>query len=296
MNISKLYNGINFNCLTKGKLKDQKLVKTSHHMQLLPQINPNLMIYSMIMVKLLLKQLQEEILKVLIFGGSGGIGKNLADYLSPKHEVTCTYFNQSLDANNSQYETRKLDLRNQSAVSNFLENSSNFDVVINAAGISGGERIGQINPLTFEEVMNVNLISPTIAANWYIPKMLESGFGRFIFIGSIIGQSGGIGLTSYSASKSGLSGVLKSINLEMQLYKVKFPNADVTVNMVSPGYVDTPMTNSISTKIQEILKSKSTIKRFLEPSEISRVIEFLISEESCGISGAEFSINGGMTI
>ena len=126
--------------------------------------------------------------------------------------------------------------------------------------------------------------------------MLESGFGRFIFIGSIIGGSGGIGLTSYSASKSGLSGVLKSINLELQLYKDKFPNADVTVNMVSPGYVDTPMINAVPTKIKEILKSKSTIKRFLDPSEISRVIEFLISKESRAISGAEFSINGGMTI
>ena len=235
-------------------------------------------------------------MKVLIFGGSGGIGKNLAESLCSKHEVICTYFNQAIDIKNNNYGMLNLDLRNQTELISFLEKNGEFDVIINAAGISRGERLGQIKQETIAEVLNVNLISPTLIANWYVPKMLESGFGRFIFIGSIIGQSGGVGLTSYSASKSGLSGVLKSINLELQLYKNNYPNSDVTVNMISPGYVETAMTKAISPKIKEILKTKSIIKRFLEPSEITRLIEFLISEDSRGISGADFSINGGMVI
>ena len=117
--------------------------------------------------------------------------------------------------------------------------------------------------------------------------MLKNKFGRIINITSVVGHVGNIGQSNYSASKGGLVAMSKSLALE-------YARKNITINCVSPGFIQSKMTENISDKMKEILKSKIPMGRLGSGEDVSNTVAFLSSENSSYITGETIHVNGGM--
>ncbi|MGB0662349.1 MAG: acetoacetyl-CoA reductase [Pontibacterium sp.] len=164
---------------------------------------------------------------------------------------------------------------------------SSIDVLINNAGIT---RDGQFKKMSWEQwdqVLTANLDSMFHMTRLVINPMIEKGWGRVINISSVNAQKGQFGQCNYSAAKAGIHGFTKALAQEVAA-------KGVTVNTVSPGYVMTPMVAKIDEAIQAKICSTIPVGRFGKPEEIGRIVNFLAEEDSGYITGADFSINGGL--
>jgi acetoacetyl-CoA reductase len=162
-----------------------------------------------------------------------------------------------------------------------------IDVLINNAGIT---RDGMLHKMTYEqwsEVIRVNMDSAFNMTRPVIEGMRERNWGRIINISSINGQKGQMGQTNYSAAKAGMAGFAKALAQEV----VK---KGVTVNTVSPGYVETDMVMAIRQEIRDQIIAAIPMGRLARPEEVAAVVAFLASDEAGYITGANISVNGGM--
>ena len=116
--------------------------------------------------------------------------------------------------------------------------------------------------------------------------MKDRNYGRIINISSINGQKGQYGQVNYSAAKAGMHGFTKALAQEVA-------KDDITVNTISPGYVETDMIMAIPEEIREKILAEIPMGRFAEPEEIARVVAFLADEKNGYITGANIAINGG---
>ena len=236
-------------------------------------------------------------MRILVAGASGSLGMSICeDLVGSGHEVTGTFFKKNeVQEQLPMVNWERVDLGDRDLTALFYSKNLNSDVLIYAAGNAPIGTIG--SDVSFNELrlVQINLLSALAGANYLIPSMLERGFGRVIFLGSVVGKEGGVGLMHYSATKAALVGAVKSINREIRSLKHKsFSNADVTINSISPGYLESEMTRNIPVKVKEDLVRKNTSGRFLEVTEITRVVQFLLSPASGGICGSNLEIDGGL--
>jgi acetoacetyl-CoA reductase len=136
-------------------------------------------------------------------------------------------------------------------------------------------------------VISTNLTSAFIVTKQVIEGMTERGWGRIVNLSSVNGQRGQFGQTNYSAAKAGLHGFAKALAQEVV-------RKGVTVNSVSPGYVETDMVKSIRKDVLDKIVAGIPMGRLAHPEEIAALIAFLASEEAGYITGANIAINGGM--
>jgi 3-oxoacyl-[acyl-carrier protein] reductase len=236
-------------------------------------------------------------MKILLTGANGGIGSSLLEsFLEQDFEVVATY--NLADPRDLVAHERlkwvKVDFRMQESRQQFFEDLGSFDVLIHCAGWANSALIGSQENDLIEDQISINLTSGIQLVNRLAPKMIQSGFGRVVLFGSIVGRDGGVGLSTYSASKSGLLGFVKSVTKEIPILSKKFgiqPN--FTINVVAPGYTETSMTASIPTKVKDFIVTRSSTGKFVDPEEITRVVNFLIFAESNSICGTEIEVNGG---
>jgi acetoacetyl-CoA reductase len=120
-----------------------------------------------------------------------------------------------------------------------------------------------------------------------LEHMLDRGFGRIINISSVVGETGAFGQANYAASKSGLSGLTKSLALETA-------RKGITVNCVAPGYTDTDMIAAIPGNVLERYVSQIPVGRLGRPEEVARVVHFLAEDDASYITGAVIPVNGGL--
>ena len=228
--------------------------------------------------------------KVLIIGGSRGIGKKiLEDFASLNYDVSYTY-NKSKVSNIKNIKSYRLDLNNKKSIDSFLKSltSHNFDILINNAAISQKKDFLKLSLYDWQKMFMVNLFSYTLVIKQLLPYMIKKKWGRIINVASIGGQWGGYDQFHYAASKSAL------INLTQSIAK-KYSKYNITSNAVSPGLIITDMSN------KEIYSQKgknkilnSPIGRFGKTEEVSKVVTFLASELSSYITGQTINVNGGM--
>jgi len=117
--------------------------------------------------------------------------------------------------------------------------------------------------------------------------MLDRGYGRIIYISSVIGSAGGFGQANYASAKSGLFGLTMSLALETA-------SKGITVNAVTPGYIITDMTAAVPGDVMEKLVARIPVGRLGEANEVARVVEFLADPESGYITGQVYPVNGGL--
>jgi len=136
-------------------------------------------------------------------------------------------------------------------------------------------------------VINTNLNSVFNVTRQVIDGMSERSWGRIINISSVNAIKGQFGQTNYSAAKAGMAGFSKALAQEVV-------RKGVTVNTVSPGYVETDMVMAIRQEIRDQIVASIPMGRLAKPEEIAAVVAFLASEEAGYITGANISVNGGM--
>ena len=238
----------------------------------------------------------------LITGGTGGIGTAVCRELS---EQGCTIIASYYPPEQSQAETwleenRKLgyefnivpvdvsDFDNaREMVASVEKDFGSIDILVNAAGITRDKTLKKMTREQWQAVINTNLDSAFNITQPVVDGMMERGFGRIINIASVNGQKGQFGQANYSAAKAGLHGFTMAVAQETAA-------KGVTVNTVSPGYVNTPMTQAMPEEIQESIVKQVPVGRMAQPEEIAFTVSWLAHERNAYTTGANIPVNGGM--
>ena len=161
------------------------------------------------------------------------------------------------------------------------------DILVNNAGITRDGVFKRMSPTDWYAVINTNLNSVFNVTRQVIEGMMERGWGRIINISSVNALKGQFGQTNYSAAKAGMHGFSKALAQEV----VK---RSVTVNTVSPGYVETDMVRAMKPEILQSIVEQIPMGRLAQPEEVAGLVAYLASEEAGYITGANISINGGL--
>ncbi|AWN72545.1 beta-ketoacyl-ACP reductase [Legionella anisa] len=237
----------------------------------------------------------------IVTGGTGGIGTAICQRLAADFQVVACYFKHGKheEAKQWQEEQKKLgydidivygDIAQfadcEKIVALVMERYGSVDVLINNAGITQDCSLRKMSPDQWQDVIDANLTSVFNMTRNVIPIMIDKGFGRIISISSINGRKGQFGQCNYASTKSALYGFTKSLALEVA-------NKGITVNTVSPGYVETPMLTSLKEEVLKSIIASIPVGRLGNPKEIADAIAFLASPDSGFITGANLDINGG---
>ncbi len=161
------------------------------------------------------------------------------------------------------------------------------DILVNNAGITRDSLFKRMTERDWNEVINTNLNSVFNVTRQVIDGMVGRGWGRIVNISSVNAIKGQFGQTNYSAAKAGMAGFSKALAQEVV-------RKGVTVNTVSPGYVETDMVMAIRAEVRQQIVDSIPMGRLAKPEEIAAVVAFLASEEAGYITGANISVNGGM--
>src|SRR3954454_22316806 len=161
------------------------------------------------------------------------------------------------------------------------------DILVNNAGITRDSVFKRMTEQDWMAVINTNLNSVFNVTRQVIDGMSERGWGRIVNISSVNAIKGQFGQTNYSAAKAGMAGFSKALAQEVV-------RKGVTVNTVSPGYVETDMVMAIRKEVRDQIVAQIPMGRLARPEEIAAVVAFLASDEAGYITGANISVNGGM--
>ncbi|MEX2241692.1 MAG: acetoacetyl-CoA reductase [Burkholderiales bacterium] len=161
------------------------------------------------------------------------------------------------------------------------------EILVNNAGITRDSIFKRMTEQDWMAVINTNLNSVFNVTRQVIDGMSERGWGRIVNISSVNAIKGQFGQTNYSAAKAGMAGFSKALAQEVV-------RKGVTVNTVSPGYVETDLVKAIRPEIRERIVASIPMGRLAQPAEVAAVVAFLVSEDAGYITGANISVNGGM--
>jgi acetoacetyl-CoA reductase len=175
----------------------------------------------------------------------------------------------------------------QHAVSGVLSTHGKVDVLVNNAGITKDHTARKMTIDEWQAVLNVNLSGPFYMIKAVLDHMLERNYGRIVNISSVVGRTGNFGQANYAAAKAGLLGLTKTLALETA-------KTGITVNAVAPGFIGTEMVRAMPEAAIAMARSRTPVDRLGDPSEVARVVRFLIDENSGFITGATYDVNGGM--
>jgi NAD(P)-dependent dehydrogenase (short-subunit alcohol dehydrogenase family) len=174
-------------------------------------------------------------------------------------------------------------------IKEMVDRHGRLDVVVNNAGITLDRTVRKMTGEEWAHVIDVNLNGAFYMSSAALEQMIGQGYGRIINISSVIGEMGNIGQANYAAAKSGLFGLTMSLALESA-------NKGITVNCVAPGFIATDMVAALPENVLEKVIAQIPAARLGEPDEVARVVEFLADPDSSYITGAVFSINGGLNM
>ena len=163
------------------------------------------------------------------------------------------------------------------------EGAEEPDIVVNNAGITRDGLFARMGLEQFEEVLRTNLTGSFAVTREFVRGMMRRRWGRIIFVSSVVGLMGNSGQTNYAASKAGLMGMAKSLARELG-------SRGITVNVVAPGFIETPMTAEMQ------LAEAIVLRRFGRGEDIAAATLFLASEEASYITGEVMNVSGGLYI
>ena len=234
---------------------------------------------------------------ILITGASGGIGNSIVEklYGAGANILATGTNNEKLDLLKKKYnniKTLAFDISQHDKIENFINDSSellegSLDCLINNAGITKDNLAIRMSTEEWTKVINVNLTSTFLMSKFAIKKMLKNKSGKIINITSVVGHTGNLGQSNYTASKAGIVAMSKSLAIE-------YAKKNININCISPGFIKTAMTDEINEKFKEIIVSKIPSGKMGEPEDIANAVLFLVSNQSNYINGETLHVNGGM--
>ena len=234
--------------------------------------------------------------KILITGATGGIGKALVKkFVSLEGNVLATGTKtEKLNALKEEFPNiniLKFDISDHSKIEEFIENTSSqlagLDVLINNAGINMDNLSLRMKDEEWKKVIDVNLGATFFLCKYAIKKMLKNKYGRIVNITSIVAHTGNLGQANYAASKAAIIGMSKSLAIE-------YAKKNITINCVSPGFIQSNMTDKIVESIKAVLTSRIPMSKLGTGEDVSNTVAFLSSDAASYITGQTLHVNGGM--
>ena len=233
---------------------------------------------------------------ILITGASGGIGNELVKkFVSLGGNVLGSGTkSEKLDKIKKQYpsiKVKKFDVSDHSRIEEFIDDISlelgGIDILINNAGTNADNLSLRMKEEEWKKVIDINLTSTFLLSKYAIKQMLKKRFGRIVNITSVVGHTGNLGQSNYSASKAGIIGMSKSLAIE-------YAKKNITVNCVSPGFIVSNMTMNIAEKVKLYLTSRIPMGKLGTGEDVSNCVAFLSSEQASYVTGETIHVNGGM--
>jgi 3-oxoacyl-[acyl-carrier protein] reductase len=175
----------------------------------------------------------------------------------------------------------------ETAFKGILERFGRIDILVNNAGIAIDGLLVRTRNEDWQRTIDVNLSGCFYCARAVAKPMMKARSGRIINISSVIGELGNAGQVAYSASKSGLFGLTKSLSRELA-------SRNITVNAITPGYIQTDMTSGISPEAVEQLLKQIPLNRLGEAADIAEAVAFFALPASGYVTGQILGVNGGM--
>lgn len=222
---------------------------------------------------------------IILTGASGGIGGRLIVELRKIDKVIGTYFKKKPHNDKDYFQLDVTDERNISEFINVISPDLKEITLINLAGISVDSLAHNLSLKDWSRVLSVNLTGSFLMAKHLIPYMIKEKWGRIINISSVVSQAGVCGTSAYAASKSGLTGLTKTLAKEYGRY-------GINVNCLRLGYFSTGLIETISPEKVELLKKQIPLNSLGDPMNIYLAVEFLIRSDY--VTGAVIDINGGL--
>ena len=236
----------------------------------------------------------------LITGANRGIGKEILISLSndgftvigtSRSQQGVDDVNDALKSTNGSGCGVIFDVTDKNAVSTLNEKITSeygkVSVLVNNAGITMDNLLIRMSDKEWDEVIDTNLTSIYRITKEFVKDMMKERYGRVINIGSVVGVSGNAGQTNYSSTKSALLGFTKSLAKEVA-------SRNITVNTISPGFIDTDMTNKLKDSQKDMLIKSIPLGRMGLASELANAVGFLASDKASYITGENINVNGGL--
>tara|TARA_B100001059_G_scaffold227719_1_gene257907 strand:- start:590 stop:1345 length:756 start_codon:yes stop_codon:yes gene_type:complete len=172
-------------------------------------------------------------------------------------------------------------------ISDILAKEEALDIVINNAGITNDNLLARMKESAWDDVINANLNGTYRICRHVLKPMMKQRYGRIINISSVVGLTGNPGQTNYAASKAGVIGFTKSLAKEVG-------SRNITANVIAPGFIQTDMTDALTSEQVDKMLSQVPLKRLGEAQEIGALVVYLASDSASYITGETININGGM--
>lgn len=237
----------------------------------------------------------------LVSGSSRGIGRAIAMLLAEAgSDVVVNYHSNAAAANEVVEKIRKMgrkatayqaDVAKREQAIEMVEKAQEelglINILVNNAGITRDRSFLKLSFEQWHEVLLVNLDGAFNLTGKLLPNMIESNWGRVINITSIVGQIGNFGQSNYAVAKGGLMAFTKTLAREVA-------RKGVTVNAVSPGFIDTDMTSVVPDKVLESVKELTPMGRLGTPDEVAIAVRFLADPRASFITGQIVNVNGGL--
>jgi 3-oxoacyl-[acyl-carrier protein] reductase len=236
----------------------------------------------------------------LITGANRGIGFEILKSLSvagytvigtSRSQEGKDIIDKELAASNSKGFGSILDVKDKDSIKELnkqiKEKHGTVSVLINNAGITADNLMIRMSDDEWNDVIETNLSSIFRITKEIVRDMMKQRYGRIINIGSVVGLSGNAGQVNYSSSKSALLGFSKSLAREVA-------SRNITVNTISPGFIDTDMTKKLKEEQKSALISSIPLGRMGSAAELANVVKFIASEEASYITGENINVNGGL--
>ncbi len=234
---------------------------------------------------------------IIVTGASGGIGNSIVKKLNDcgANILASGTKIEKLEELKSKFKnikTLKFDISQQDKIEEFIENANtelggNLYCIVNNAGITQDNLAIRMSLEEWKKVIDINLTSTFLLSKFAIKKMIKNKLGKIINITSVVGHTGNLGQSNYTASKAGIVAMSKSLAIE-------YAKKNININCISPGFIKTAMTDKIDEKFKELIISKIPSARLGEPEDIANAVLFLASDQSNYINGETIHVNGGM--
>ena len=234
---------------------------------------------------------------IIVTGASGGIGNSIVEKLHVNGAnilATGTRIEKLEELKNKfdNIKILKFDISHHEKIEEFINNATeelggSLDCIVNNAGITKDNLIIRMSLEEWTKVIDINLTSTFLMCKYSIKKMLKNKSGKIINITSVVGHTGNVGQANYTASKAGIVAMSKSLAIE-------YAKKNINVNCISPGFINTAMTDKIDEKYKEAIIAKIPSNRLGKPEDIANVVTFLGSNLSDYINGETIHVNGGM--
>ncbi len=238
---------------------------------------------------------------VIVTGGTRGIGKAVAEaFLKAGANVVISYSSDNEAAEKfksanasciNQLDIQKFDISDYSQVEKFFkyveEKYGNLQVLVNNSGIRRDSVLAAMKLEDWSRVVDVNLSGVFNMCKFAVMLMMSNRYGRIVNITSPAGKIGFPGQSNYAATKAGQVGLTRSLSKEVA-------TRGITVNCVSPGFIDTGFIDDLSGKLKKSYLENIPVRRFGKPEEVASCVLFLASKEAGYVNGSTLEVTGGL--